>query len=144
MKFKILLLIFFLNLSINLYSNELVEESKIHKNLRCLVCQGQSIADSNSDFALTLKMVVKDLIEQGKTEEEIYTFLSDKYGDWILYKPKLNPGNLLLWGLPYLALIIGAVIIVFLVRKSSKKASKIHPKSIQIRFKNQSKNEAEK
>ena len=121
MKFKILLLIFFLNLSINLYSNELVEESKIHKNLRCLVCQGQSIADSNSDFALTLKMVVKDLIEQGKTEEEIYTFLSDKYGDWILYKPKLNPGNLLLWGLPYLALIIGAVIIVFLVRKSSKK-----------------------
>ena len=122
MRFKILLLVFFLNLSINLYSNELVEESKIHKNLRCLVCQGQSIADSNSDFALTLKMVVKDLIEQGKTEEEIYTFLSDKYGDWILYKPKLNPGNLSLWGLPYLALIIGAVIIVFLVRKSSKKA----------------------
>ena len=122
MRLKILLLVFFLNLSINLYSNELVEESKIHKNLRCLVCQGQSIADSNSDFALTLKMVVKDLIEQGKTEEEIYTFLSDKYGDWILYKPKLNPGNLLLWGLPYLALIIGAVIIVFLVRKSSKKA----------------------
>ena len=121
MRFKILLLVFFLNLSINLYSNELVEGSKIHKNLRCLVCQGQSIADSNSDFALTLKMVVKDLIEQGKTEEEIYTFLSDKYGDWILYKPKLNPGNLLLWGLPYLALIIGAVIIVFLVRKSSKK-----------------------
>ena len=122
MRFKILLLVFFLNLSINLYSNELVEESKIHKNLRCLVCQGQSIADSNSDFALTLKMVVKDLIKQGKTEEEIYTFLSDKYGDWILYKPKLNPGNLLLWGLPYLALIIGAVIIVFFVRKSSKKA----------------------
>ena len=122
MRFKILLLVFFLNLSVNLYSNELVEESKIHKNLRCLVCQGQSIADSNSDFALTLKMVVKDLIDQGKTEEEIYTFLSDKYGDWILYKPKLNPGNLLLWGLPYLALIIGAVIIVFLVRKSSKKA----------------------
>ena len=122
MRLKILLLVFFLNLSINLYSNELVEESKIHKNLRCLVCQGQSIADSNSDFALTLKMVVKDLIKQGKTEEEIYTFLSDKYGDWILYKPKLNPGNLLLWGLPYLALIIGAVIIVFLVRKSSKKA----------------------
>ena len=122
MRFKILLLVFFLNLSINLYSNELVEESKIHKNLRCLVCQGQSIADSNSDFALTLKMVVKDLIKQGKTEEEIYTFLSDKYGDWILYKPKLNPGNLLLWGLPYLALIIGAVIIVFLVRKSSKKS----------------------
>ena len=122
MRFKILLIIFFLNLNINLCANELVEESKIHKNLRCLVCQGQSIADSNSDFALTLKMVVKDLIDQGKTEEEIYSFLSDKYGDWILYKPKIDRGNLLLWGLPYLALIIGGVIIVFLIRKSSKKA----------------------
>ena len=58
----------------------------------------------------------------GKTEKEIYSFLSDKYGDWILYKPKLNLGNFLLWGLPYLALIIGGVIIVFLIRKSSKKA----------------------
>ena len=122
MKFKIVLIVFFLNININLHSNELVEESKIHKNLRCLVCQGQSIADSNSDFALTLKMVVKDLIEQGKTEEQIYSFLSDKYGDWILYKPKINPGNFLLWGLPYLALIIGGVIIVFFTRKSSKKA----------------------
>ena len=122
MKFKIVLIVFFLNININLHSNELVEESKIHKNLRCLVCQGQSIADSNSDFALTLKMVVKDLIDQGKTEKEIYSFLSDKYGDWILYKPKLNLGNFLLWGLPYLALIIGGLIIVFLIRKSSKKA----------------------
>ena len=122
MRFYILLIFFFLKLSANLYSNELIEESKIHKNLSCLVCQGQSIADSNSDFALTLKMVVKDLIEQGKTEEEIYIFLSDKYGDWILYKPKLNLGNLLLWGLPYLALIIGGVIIVFLIRKTSKNA----------------------
>ena len=122
MKIKFLLVVLFLNLSINLNSSELVEESKIHKNLRCLVCQGQSIADSNSEFALTLKMVVKDLIEQGKTDEEIYSFLSDKYGDWILYKPKLSPGNFLLWGLPYLVLIIGGVIIVFLIRKSSKKA----------------------
>ncbi len=122
MKFKIVLIVFFLNININLHSNELVEESKIHKNLRCLVCQGQSIADSNSDFALTLKMVVKDLIEQGKTEEQIYSFLSDKYGDWILYKPKFNLDNFLLWGLPYLALIIGGLIIVFFIRKSSKKA----------------------
>ena len=122
MKIKFFLVVLFLNLSINLNSSELVEESKIHKNLRCLVCQGQSIADSNSDFALTLKMVVKDLIQQGKTEREIYSFLSDKYGDWILYKPKFNLGNFLLWSLPYLALVIGGVIIVFLIRKSSKKA----------------------
>ena len=123
MKFLNVILIFFLLFPLS-YSKAdgLDERNKITKNLRCLVCQGQSIADSNSDFALTLKMVVKDLIDQGKTEDEIYSFLSDKYGDWILYKPKINQGNLLLWGLPYLALIIGGVIIVFLIRKSSKKA----------------------
>ena len=121
MRFKILLIIFFLNQNINLYSNEQVDESKIHKNLRCLVCQGQSIADSNSDFAITLKMVVKDLIKNGKSEDEIYDFLSEKYGDWILYNPKLNAGNLLLWSLPYLVLVFGGVIIVFLIRKQSKK-----------------------
>ena len=121
MRFKILLIIFFLNLNINLHANELVEESKIHKNLRCLVCQGQSIADSNSDFALTLKMVVKDLIDQGKTEEEIYNFLSDKYGDWILYKPKLNFINFMLWFLPYFVLLLGGLIILFIVKKNTKK-----------------------
>ena len=113
MRFKILLIIFFLNLNINLYANEIVEESKIHKNLRCLVCQGQSIADSNSDFALTLKMVVKDLIDQGKTEDEIYSFLSDKYGDWIIFKPQINKQNFILWFLPYLALVLGGIIISF-------------------------------
>ena len=122
MKIKILLLILFLSFNFQLKSNEPLDENKIHKNLRCLVCQGQSIADSNSDFALTLKMVVKDLVEKGKTEEEIYEFLSDKYGEWILYNPKFNPGNFLLWSIPYLVLIVGGAIIVFLIRKRSKKA----------------------
>ena len=122
MKIKILLIILFLNFNFQLKSNESLDENKIHKNLRCLVCQGQSIADSNSDFALTLKMVVKDLIEKGKTEEEIYEFLSDKYGEWILYNPKFNPGNFLLWSIPYLVVIVGGAIIVFLIRKRSKKA----------------------
>ena len=121
MKIKIFLTIFFISFSLNLGSTELIDESKIHKNLRCLVCQGQSIADSNSDFAITLKMVVKDLIKNGKSEDEIYDFLSEKYGDWILYNPKLNAGNLLLWSLPYLVLVFGGVIIVFLIRKQSKK-----------------------
>ena len=71
-------------------SKEIINELKIHKNLRCLVCQGQSISDSNSEFALTLKSVVKDLIDEGKTEDEIYRFLSDKYDDWILYKLKFS------------------------------------------------------
>ena len=121
MKIKIFLTIFFINLNLNLGSIEPIDESKIHKNLRCLVCQGQSIADSNSDFAITLKMVVKDLIKNGKSEDEIYDFLSEKYGDWILYNPQLNAGNLLLWSLPYLVLVFGGSIIVFLIRKQSKK-----------------------
>lgn len=121
MKLRILIIIFFLNFTHSYSSSENLDENIIHKNLRCLVCQGQSIADSNSDFAQTLKAVVKDLVEQGKSEEEIYTFLSNKYGDWILYKPKLNVGNFLLWGIPYLTLIIGGIIIVFLIKKRSKK-----------------------
>ena len=121
MKIKIFLTIFFISFNLNLGSTESIDESKIHKNLRCLVCQGQSIADSNSDFAITLKMVVKDLIKNGKSEDEIYDFLSEKYGDWILYNPKLNAGNLLLWSLPYLVLVFGGAIIVLLIRKRSKK-----------------------
>jgi len=121
MKFKIISIIFFLYLSNFLYAKEVVDESKIHKNLRCLVCQGQSVSDSNSDFAQTLKMVVKDLIEEGKTEDEIYRFLSEKYGDWILYKPKFNSENLFLWAFPYLVLIFGGLLLVYLIRKGSKK-----------------------
>tara|TARA_B100000941_G_C28399250_1_gene497125 strand:+ start:69 stop:437 length:369 start_codon:yes stop_codon:yes gene_type:complete len=122
MKIKIFLIIFFLSLNSSLHAEKSLDENKIHKNLRCLVCQGQSIADSNSDFAITLKMVVKDLIDKGKTEDEIYKFLSDKYGDWILYNPKFNLGNFVLWSLPYVVFILGGIIIVFIIRKKSKKA----------------------
>ena len=121
MKFKIILNILLVNFYSFAFSNEAIDENKIHKNLRCLVCQGQSISDSNSDFALTLKMVVKDLIDQGKSEQEIYNFLSDKYGDWILYKPKLNLANFLLWFLPYFVLFLGGLIILYLIRKNAKK-----------------------
>ena len=121
MKIKLLCLVIFFNFSVYATSNEILNESQIHKNLRCLVCQGQSIADSNSDFAQTLKMVVKDLIKQGKTEDEIYNFLSDKYGDWILYKPKFNYENFFLWSFPYLVLVFGGLIVIFLIKKRQKK-----------------------
>ena len=121
MKIKIFLTVFLVNIYSFVNANENIDENKIHKNLRCLVCQGQSISDSNSDFAVTLKMVVKDLINQGKTEDEIYDFLSNKYGDWILYKPKLNFGNFLLWFFPYFVLLVGALIILHLFRKKVKK-----------------------
>ena len=93
-------------------------EIKIFKNIRCLVCQGQSIADSNSDFAQTIKSVVSDKISQGKNEKEIYNFLSSKYGDWIVYKPSLNISNLMLWVIPYLFVIFGVMFFFKNLRKN--------------------------
>lgn len=95
-------------------------EIKIFKNIRCLVCQGQSIADSNSDFAQTIKSVVSDKISQGKNEKEIYNFLSSKYGDWIVYKPSLNIPNLMLWVIPYLFVIFGVMFFLKNLRKNSQ------------------------
>ena len=86
-------------------------ESKIFKNLRCIVCQGQSIAESNSDFAQTIKIVVRDKINQGDNEKEIYEFLAEKYGEWIIYKPKFNYINSLLWFSPYIVLVFGGLLI---------------------------------
>ena len=94
-----------------------VDPNQIHKNLRCLVCQGQSISDSNSDFAQTIKLVVEDLIDEGKTEEEIYLFMSDKYGDWIVFKPQFNIQNSLLWILPYIVFIFGGFFIFSFLKK---------------------------
>ena len=94
---------------------------EIYKNLRCLICQGQSVADSNSDFASTIKIVVQDQINEGKTEEEIYNFLISKYGEWIVYQPPLNRNNFLLWFLPYVILVIGGFIVFIIIRKRKSK-----------------------
>ena len=106
-----------LNFSLASGAEKKVDKKTIHKNLRCLVCQGQSIADSNSDFAQTIKLVVKDLIKDGKTEREIYDFMVDKYGEWIVFKPQVNKQNFILWFLPYLALVLGGIIIFFLFKR---------------------------
>ena len=117
MKLKIFL-IFFTFYTQSLFGIEkTIDPNTIHKNLRCLVCQGQSISDSNSDFAQTIKLVVKDLIDEGKTEDEIYEFMSDKYGDWIVFKPQFNTQNSLLWILPYIALIFGGFFIFSFLKK---------------------------
>ena len=117
--FKIILIILLIIPNLSFADNQL-EKNKITKNLRCLICQGQSIADSNSDFANTIKSVVNDKIEEKMTEEQIYNFLSEKYGDWILYKPPLKANSYLLWLLPYVFFIIGALIIFFILKKTLK------------------------
>ena len=116
-KFILAFIILVLNFSLLYGAEKKTNQNIIYKNLRCLVCQGQSIADSNSDFAQTIKIVVKDLIENGKTEDEIYSFMSDKYGEWIVFKPQLNKHNFMLWFLPYLVLVIGGIIIYLLLKR---------------------------
>ena len=96
-----------------------INPNTIFKNLRCLICQGQSVGDSNSEFAQTIKLVVKDQIKVGKSEKEIYEFLIEKYGEWIVYKPPLNKVNFLLWLFPYLVFVAGGVIIILFLKKSN-------------------------
>jgi len=121
MKKKFLTSIFFLLYTFHLASDEFTnQEIEIFKNLRCLICQGQSVADSNSDFAQTIKLVVRDQLSEDKSEKEIYNFLISKYGEWIVYKPKVNKKNFLLWFLPYLILGLGGVIIFSIVKKRGK------------------------
>ena len=85
-------------------------KGKITKNLRCLICQGQSVYDSESEFASSIKFIVDRKIEEGLKEERIYEFLREKYGDWVIYDPKLNKNTYILWLLPLLLFLLGGAI----------------------------------
>ncbi len=100
-----------------LKADEIELQNKITKNLRCLICQGQSIYDSDSEFAISLKLVVKKKIKDGFNEEEIYKFLTKKYGQWILYDPKFNKNTYFLWLLPLLIFLLGGAIIIKRINK---------------------------
>jgi cytochrome c-type biogenesis protein CcmH len=103
----------------NLKANNEGVNSKITKNLRCLICQGQSIYDSDSEFAISIKTLVDKKLEEGFSENQIYDFFKAKYGDWILYDPELNKNTYILWLLPILIFLIGGAIIAktFIIRK---------------------------
>ena len=96
-----------------------IMKSKITKNLRCLICQGQSVYDSDSEFANSLKVLVNKKLDEGLSEGEIYKYFKDKYGEWILYDPGLNKNTYILWLLPILIFLVGGVIILknFLIKK---------------------------
>ena len=107
--FTIILFVFLSQISYALENNL---EIKITKNLRCLICQGQSIYDSQSDFAESMKLVVKQKIDSGMSEEEIYSFFKMQYGEWILYDPQFNTQNFALWLLPIVIFLVGGIIIL--------------------------------
>ena len=108
------LLIFFLSNNSLSYSieNERNLKNEISKNIRCLICQGQSIYDSQSDFAISMKIVIEKKIIEGLTEDEIYDYLKNQYGQWILYDPELNKKTFILWIFPILLFLLGGAIIV--------------------------------
>ena len=109
----ILIILFFFFSSISISSEKNINlELKIFKNLRCLICQGQSIYDSQSDFAESMKLVVRQKLELGMSENEIYSFLEDQYGEWILYDPKFNNKTYFLWILPFLMFLFGTLLIL--------------------------------
>ena len=88
-----------------------VLKNKILKNVRCLICQGQSVYDSESEFALSIKLIVDRKINEGLKEKQIYQFLREKYGDWVIFDPKLNKNTYVLWLLPLLLFFFGGAII---------------------------------
>ena len=108
---KFLIICFFLINSSFVYSQTENKSDSITKNLRCLICQGQSVYDSDSEFANSLKILVKKKLDEGLNEKEIYEFLKDKYGEWILYDPEFNKNTYFLWLLPILIFLLGGAII---------------------------------
>tara|TARA_B100000029_G_scaffold64567_1_gene57795 strand:- start:305 stop:718 length:414 start_codon:yes stop_codon:yes gene_type:complete len=91
----------------------------ISKNVRCMVCQNQSIDESSAPLAKDLRILIRDKIKEGKKDEEIYKFLTDRYGDFILLKPPLNSKNLILWLLPFVFFILGIYVVLYHNKKSN-------------------------
>ena len=97
---------------------------EISKIIRCMVCQNQSIDDSNAPLAKDLRILIREKIKQGKKNKEIYKFLTDRYGDFILLKPPLKLSTLVLWFSPFLFFILG-IFILLNHNKKSKKPKKL-------------------
>ena len=120
---KIFIILFFITDFSELGSNETndVLKNKILKNIRCLICQGQSVYDSESEFASSIKLIVDRKINKGLKEKQIYQFLREKYGDWIIYDPQLNKNTYILWLLPLLLFLVGGAIIKIKILKKNEK-----------------------
>jgi cytochrome c-type biogenesis protein CcmH len=118
---------FFSNTPLAVEPDEILHDQKqelrarnISKNIRCMICQNQSIDESNAPLAKDLRILIRNKIKDGDKDEEIYKFLTDRYGDFILLKPPLKLTTLALWFLPFIFFAIG-IFIVFFHNKKSKK-----------------------
>ena len=118
---------FFLNVSYAVEPDEILKKQEyelrarnISKNIRCMICQNQSIDESNAPLAKDLRILIRNKIKEGSNDKEVYTFLSDRYGDFILLKPSFKLNTLVLWFLPLIFFIFG-ILTVFFHNKKSKK-----------------------
>jgi cytochrome c-type biogenesis protein CcmH len=98
---------------------QLQRYEKMINDLRCVVCQNQSVAESNVELARDLRRITRDMILAGRTDAEIKQFMTDRYGDFVLYNPPLKPITYLLWGAPVLLLLVGAWVMVSVVGRRS-------------------------
>ena len=118
---------FFSKISYSVEPEEFLQNPKqemrarnITKNIRCLVCQNQSIDDSSAPLAKDLRTLIRIKVQKNDTDEEIYKFLTDRYGDFILLKPPFKISTFLLWSLPFVFVIIGIFILFSHNKKSIK------------------------
>ena len=120
---KIFTILFLVTSFLGLKSAEAndVLKNKILKNVRCLICQGQSVYDSESEFALSIKLIVDRKINEGLKEKQIYQFLRKKYGDWVIFDPQLNKNTYILWLLPLLLFLFGGAIMYKKIQKNNDK-----------------------
>ena len=116
---------FFLNVSYTVEPDEILKNHEyelrarnISKNIRCMICQNQSIDESNAPLAKDLRILIRNKIKAGNNDKEIYKFLTDRYGDFILLKPPFNLNTLGLWFLPFIFLILGIYIVFYHNKKS--------------------------
>ena len=92
----------------------------ISEEMRCLVCQNESLAASRADLALDLRRELRELIKQGKSDAEIREFMVSRYGDFVLYRPRVSPLTYLLWGGPFLLMIVAVIVLLVYMRRRNQ------------------------
>ena len=124
---SICLIKYFPNNSYTVEPDEILENQRqelrardISKNIRCMVCQNQSIDESNATLAKDLRILIRNKIKEGNNDDEIYKFLTDRYGDFILLKPPFKLSTLALWFLPFIFFIVGMFLVFFHNKKYNK------------------------
>ncbi len=118
--FKFFLFTFFITFSYTSFSKENINDNvkKLTLELRCMTCQNQSVYDSDSDFAKDIKKIVKEKFKEGLNEKEIKDFLTERYGEYILFKPYFSSKNLLLWLFPFVLLVISMLVFIRNLKKN--------------------------